>query len=321
MQTPRRWTFAHVVALVELVCGVVALVWLFALGIGAEAAGTAGRSVLDRMFPFVLGAVVGVGLIAQAVRTWRATWATTKRPPRATADPAPSPTRSSSEMPAPRPSLSVEGERELDRVAAVLADAGVFAPRAPEPAELSEAVADAGEPVLAETVLMAAEEAGFHHPGFRAADHSANLAFHDSHGEQFADTLRDQVDDVVRVAGGGLAGVSVVVEVGDAGATGRVPTRLRITGAGDERLLDYDGAPKYLSTVLHVALARILRERRSGRRLAWLWSDQGVWLSSLADGDVERLNAVLGAAAGEGWEWVDEQSPTAAGEMYPAADR
>jgi hypothetical protein len=54
-------------------------------------------------------------------------------------------------------------------------------------------------------------------------------------------------------------------------------------------VLAYDGAVKYLSTELHVALARI----------------------------VERLNAALGAAAGAGWEWVDEQAPTAAGEMFP----
>jgi hypothetical protein len=46
-----------------------------------------------------------------------------------------------------------------------------------------------------------------------------------------------------------------------------------------------------------------------------------VWLSGLPDGTVERLNADLGPAAGEGWEWVDKQPPTAAGEMYPAGGR
>ena len=131
--------------------------------------------------------------------------------------------------------------------------------------------------------------------------------------------LSDAVDGF-RLAAGGLAGVSVGIEVGEPEETGRVPTRLRLTVDGEERVLDYPGAPKYLSTVLHVALARIARDRRSERRLAWLWSDQGVWLAGLRDGDVERLNAVLGRAAGEGWEWVDEQPPTAAGEMYPAAD-
>jgi CHASE2 domain-containing sensor protein len=70
------------------------------------------------------------------------------------------------------------------------------------------------------------------------------------------------------------------------------------------------------STVVHVALSQLLRERRTGRRLAWLWNDQGVWLSGLSDGAVGRLNAALKSAAGEGWEWVDERDPVAAGGTY-----
>ena len=96
-----------------------------------------------------------------------------------------------------------------------------------------------------------------------------------------------------------------------------MPTRLRLTTDADEQVLAYGGAGKYLSTVVHVALARILRSRQTGRRLAWLWDHQGVWLSGLADGMVERLNTARGPAEGEGWQWVDEQEPTAAGEMYP----
>ena len=48
-------------------------------------------------------------------------------------------------------------------------------------------------------------------------------------------------------------------------------------------------------------------------RLAWLWVDQGVWITALRGGTtVEALNAEL--AGSEPWEWVDEQAPTAAGE-------
>jgi hypothetical protein len=312
---PRRWTAAHLVALVELVCGVGAAVYLIGVGIGA--AGTGGRSAVDVLFPFVVAAAVGVGLVVAAVRRWRAAERSAEQQPPAPQEaPAPRGSPAPQREPAgsaPRPALSPEGRKELDRVVALLAAAGVFAPRAPDPAQLSEAVADAGEPVLAETVLMAREEAEFWHPGFRSADHSANLAFHASHVEQFADDLQAQADDVVRLAAGGLAGVSVAVEIGDPDADGSVPTRLRVAVDGEERVLDYPGAPKYLSTVLHVALAGVVRDRRSERRLAWLWSDQGVWFAGLADGVVERLNAVLGEAAGEGWEWVDEQQPTAAG--------
>ena len=178
-------------------------------------------------------------------------------------------------------------------------------------------VADRGEPITADGVLAALDEAPFHVPGFDAASHLANLAFHVSHGEQLAEDLRAQVDDLVRLAGGGLPGTAVAVELTERAGPARVPTRLRLTTDAEEQVLTYDGAGKYLSTVVHVALARILRARRTGRRLAWLWDDQGVWLSGLTDGTVERLNAALGPAAGDGWEWVDEQEPTAAGEMYP----
>ena len=248
---PRRWTSEHLVALVELVCGVGAAAYL--IGVGIEAAGTGGRSAVDVLFPFVVAAAVGVGLAVAAVRRRRsAERSAEQRPPAPQEAPAsqqcPAPHHPPAPRepvgPAPRPALSPEGRRELDRVVAVLAAAGVFAPRAPEPAQLSEAVADAGEPVLAETVLMAGEEAEFWHPGFRAADHSANLAFHDSHVEQFADDLRAQADDVVRLAAGGLAGVSVAVEIGDPDPDGSVPTRLRLAVDGEERVLDYPGASK-----------------------------------------------------------------------------
>jgi hypothetical protein len=123
--------------------------------------------------------------------------------------------------------------------------------------------------------------------------------------------LREQAADLVRLAGGGLADVPVTIEIDPTGGTRAVPTRIRV----GERVLDYAGDVKYLSTVLHVELARVLRDRGTGRRLAWLWSDQGAWLAGVADGEVERLNTALGPAAEEGWEWVDEQPPTAAGDL------
>jgi hypothetical protein len=203
------------------------------------------------------------------------------------------------------PPLSPDADRELTRVVAVLAAAGVFSPAAPDPTILREGVADAGEPVTADVVLAAAGEADWWHPAVDTTAYSANLAFHDSHVEQDAGSLRAQADDLLRLAG--HTGVAVVIELAELAADGRVPTTLRIAG----RVHTYDGAVKYLSTVLHVAVARL--PHGPGRRLAWLWSDQGAWITALPDGGVERLNADLGPAAGDGWEWVDEQEPTAAG--------
>jgi len=278
-----------VVAAVELVCAAVAVVWLSAVAEGSAVV-------------VGLGVAVAAVLVTSAVRRWR-------RADRPATPSAPS-------GPRRPPPLSADGERELGRIVGVLADAGVFAPRAPDPADLRGPVADHGEPVTAAAVLAALHEADYYTPGFDASAYSADLAFHDSHVEQFADVLRDQVDDLVRLSGGALADVAAAVELGERAGSARVPTRIRLTVDGAGTVLAYDGAGKYLSTVVHVALAGILRARATDRRLAWLWSDQGVWLTALPDGAVDELNTAL--HAGESWEWVDEQEPTAAGEMYPA---
>ena len=215
------------------------------------------------------------------------------------------------------PPLSPEGERELARVVAVLGAAGVYAPRVPESADLRGPVADGGEPITAYDVLSALHEAAYYAPGFDAGAYSANLAFHNDQVEQFADDVRGHVDDLVRLAGDALAGVTATVEVVDRPGVRALPTTVRLTGPDLDRTLRYDGAGKYLSTVVHVAVARILRERGPGRRFAALWSDGGIWITVLPDGAVEELNAALGPAAGEGWEWVDAQEPHAAGEVYP----
>lgn len=308
------------VALVELAAAVVGAAWFILIGVQAASAATTDRSWLDRVLPFLLAAAVAAGLGALALRSWRTAEQAEPSLPRSPTGPRPMPAPPPGPPPSP-PELSAEGHRELARVVALLGAAGVLAPRVPDPADLGEAAADYGEPVTAETVLRAVAEAEWYHPGFVASEYSANLAFHDSHTEQLAGVLQDQVRDLVRLAGGGLTDVTAVVEIGRPGSGGPVPTVIRLTVGGEERMLAYAGATKYLSTVLHVALAQVVRERGSGRRLAWLWSDQGVWLSGLADGGVEQLNAVLASPVTEGWSWVDEQPPHAAGELTADQDR
>jgi hypothetical protein len=299
----RRWTLDHLVAAVEVGCGLVVLGWGTVLAV--DVAGVPGSTPLDRAFPVLL-ALVGLVLVGTALRRWRSASR------RSRSHGPPGPRSAATRPPAPAPRLSAGGQQELARVVAVLADAGVFVPRAPDPRDLAEAAADHGGPVSAFSTLAALHEAGWYHPGFGAADHAANLAFHDSHVEQLPATLHEQAADLVRLAGGGLDDVRVRVE-GMTAEHGVVTVRLRIAAAGGSRTLTYPGSPKYLSTVLHAELARLLRSRGTGRRLAWLWSDQGVWITGLPDGAVDDLNAALGPAAEDGWEWVDEQAPVAAG--------
>ena len=105
------------------------------------------------------------------------------------------------------------------------------------------------------------------------------------------------------------------VDLADDG--GAVRTRLRLElSTGDDRVLDYRGDPKYLSTVVHVAVARALHAAApKGPWLAWTWSDQGVWLAVLRPAALEPLNRELGRALLEPWRWVDTEEPVAAGDL------
>ncbi len=233
-------------------------------------------------------------------------------------------TRTAADRSAP-PELSPSGRAALAHVVGVADRAGLFAPRTPRAADLVEAVADAGEPVTLDVVLAAVEEASFWRPGFRAEDHLRALAFHDAHVEQLPETLAGQVADLDRLAGDALRVRLAAVDLADDGRA--VRTRLRLAlgpGAGDddgggpddERVLDYRGAGSYLSTVVHVEVARALHAAApDGPWLAWTWSDQGVWLAALRPAALEPLNRELGRALVDRWRWVHEEEPVAAGDL------
>jgi len=296
----KRFDSDRLVALVEMVVGVVAAGYFVQQGIVAERVGGVDRTALDHAFPFVLAAGLLV-MAAVGVRRWR------KAGHRDTDVPAPGNGPSSPAPEAPVVPLSEPGARRVATIVDALRVAGVLAPQAPDPTLLHEAVADAGEPVTVDSVLAALFEADLA---------LGNLAFHASHTEQHDEHLREQIADLVRLSAGALAVSVLDIQqsfVADGAARNR--TRIHLSIDGDELLLDYPGLPKYLSTQLHVALATALRATGAPRRLAWLWSDQGGWLTALPERGVERFNAELGldAAGSTGWEWVDEQEPVAAG--------
>ena len=206
----------------------------------------------------------------------------------------------------PVPQLSEPGQAQVARIVADLHTAGVFAPEAPDPAHLYEPVADYGEPVTIDAVLMALYEASYYHPGFRPESCMANLVCHGTQVEQFEGHLREQIDDLVRLAGGALTVAVIDIEQDRTDGSRRVPTRIRWIVDGSEGALAYAGASKNLSTVIHVTLARALSG--APRRLAALWDDQGMWITALPGG------ADLSALPGD-WEWLDGQEPLAAGDM------
>ncbi|TCK20136.1 hypothetical protein [Pseudonocardia endophytica] len=309
-----RGAFEKVVATLQGVAGL-AVVALFT-GLGLSAGGP-DRGVVDRWFPFVVAAfalIVTVVVVARGLRRAR----TARRgeavgnDPAAAAEPEAAPdVTPEAQDEATGPTLSERGRTDLRRVVDVLDAAGMFAPRAPTPSRLVEAVADRGEPVTAYGVLLSLHEAGYHHPRFRTGNYTARLAFHADQVEQDSATVGAQIADLDRLCGEALAVVPHEIDV----AWDDRPTRLRLDIGGETRTLTYRGAAKDLSTVVHVEVARALRERGSPVRLASLAGDAGMWIAAPPPGlNLGRLNETLGAPSYERWEWLDEREPHAAGE-------
>jgi hypothetical protein len=235
-----------------------------------------------------------------------------------------SPANPAGVKPAPteRPILAPARKRLVRRIAALMGEEGIFAPDLPDPAILYEGVADWGGPVTQASLLMALGEADYWHPGQSPERHMARLAVHDSHSEQFDETVREQIADLIRLAEGALVVQDIAIDLrlpeGRGLGRGReAHCMIAMTVNGAPLRLTYRPAAKYLSTHLHVALARALRDTGAERRLAWLWCDQGAWISCLTAGADQRLNSGPGhdRRGFGGWSWIDEASPVAAGDM------
>ena len=211
----------------------------------------------------------------------------------------------------PVPQLSPRRQGDVRRIVRVMAAHGLFVPEVPDPALLFAPVAERDEPVKPDILLDALGEVDFYHPGTDADRWTGNLVMHASHGEQ---DEAQQIAGIARLAGGALDVRDVTVR---RGGKRIAPVEVAMTVNGEAVTLSYSAHAKYLSTHIHHALAVRLRAGGSGQRLAALWvADQGMWLSVLADGAVEALNAdlKLGPRASCAWSWVDEEAPFAAGD-------
>lgn len=218
--------------------------------------------------------------------------------------------------PVTRPVLAPARKGLVRRVVKLMGDEGVFAPDVPDPAMLFEGVADWDGPVTQAAVLGALDEANYWHPDFDPERCMANVVMHNSHAEQFEETLRGQIADLVRLAGGALNVSDVAIDLTLLDGRGpHPPCTISMTVNGKAVAMRYAPAAKYLSSHIHVALARALKAADCGKRLAWLWNDQGAWIACLSDGAVERLNAGPGfdKSGFDGWDWIDASDPIAAG--------
>ena len=259
-------------------------------------------------FSILMGAFIigGAAVILSLLRDIAALFRGREAAP---APPVPSPRRRPSE-------LSPSRKAAVRKTVAVMAEHGLFAPEAPDPALFYPGVAEMDESVKPDTILDALGELDYYHPGTDIARFSANLAMLDSKTEQDPAYLRDRIVDLERLAGGALQITDVTVEAAWPPAGRAMPTRIAMTVNGEPLAIAYAGDVKYASTHIQHALALQLDAAGTGRRLAWLWTDQGAWISVLSAGAVEAMNTALKLTPQSRccWAWVSDEKPMAAGD-------
>lgn len=203
------------------------------------------------------------------------------------------------EMPARKP-LSEEGLAEAQRLLQALHGAGIIAPDAPPLAQLQEALADYGEPVDMVAVLSALLEAPYYHADFAGERYIANLRFHGEQVEQFAENFAEDFADLCHLAQ--CADWEIAdLQCGEAEA-GKMRFELRARIGAQQIDMNERFFSKYRNADFYVRIAQALVASGAPRRLVWLYTDSGIWLSGLLP------NTDLNALPDEeyGWRWVDE---------------
>ncbi|WP_077147150.1 hypothetical protein [Sphingopyxis sp. KK2] len=222
----------------------------------------------------------------------------------------------------PPPELSPARKTAVRKTVAIMAEQGLFAPEVPDPALFFPGVAEMDESVKPDTILAALGELDYHHPGTDPARFMANLAMLDSKTEQDPAYLRGRIADLERLARGALQISDLVVDA-DWPPAGRImPTRIAMTVNGAPLAIAYDGDVKYASTHIQHALAQRLDAAGAKRRFAWLWTDQGAWISALPDGAVEAMNGAMKLTPQSRccWAWVSDEVPMAAGQTMQGGE-
>jgi len=214
----------------------------------------------------------------------------------------------------PLPELSASRQADVRRVVRVMTEQGVFAPEVPDAALFYPGVAEMDESVKPDTILAALGELDYYHPGTDPARFMANLVMLDSKTEQEPAYLREQVEALARIADLPIADLTIDADWPP--HDGPVPVRIALQAGGAPLAIAYAGAVKYASSHIAHAIDARAGAVATGRRLAWLWTDQGAWIAGLPAGTVEAMNAALKLKP-QGrchWEWISDSKPFAAGE-------
>ena len=207
----------------------------------------------------------------------------------------------------PARTLTPAEQEKLHALIAILHQAGIFAPEAPAATDLAAAVADWGEVEL-EAVLSAILETAYYHPEFQESRYNANLAYIETDCEQDESSLRDEIDDLLRLADCKIH-YTLHCDETNHHANGFMLHLHMTHGEHTLNLSEYHPC-KAMSETLYSGIARFLYESGAPRRLICYWSDT-LWLSSLPATDPQALaylNQQLGLDAENAWRYLDDES-------------
>lgn len=210
----------------------------------------------------------------------------------------------------PLPELSANKQAQVRRMVKAMGTVGVFAPQMPDPAKLYAGMADYPYPVSPFAILSALGEANYYHPDFDPAPCLGNLAFHDNQVEAPSERIADMIRDMERLSAGALVIEGLAVDQQIVDGTREVRSTATMTVNGVPLTIDETHPYKYFPLTLHPALAARMPHNR---RFASLWSDSGAFLTVLAPGGVEAMNAAmkLDPSRHETWEWIGPDAPQA----------
>lgn len=212
----------------------------------------------------------------------------------------------------PTAQLSKKSLNQLDRAVSVLRSFGIFSPECPKSELFVEALADYGEPVTLDALFVALDEASYYHRDFEISRYDANFTFLPSKTEQLQQTIEAQVQAILALCKDEIVFSSPLVA-----AAGNHRVQINVDINGERFECAYLANAKYLSTAPFVGLAKHLAKMDKPIRLACFWTDQGAYVTRIANETLGALNKALGKSltVNGKFSWLDEEEGFEAGSI------